>query len=116
VKRGHFDVVRLLIKHGGDTGLKNIKGETPIDVANKFKPRRLRHEMQALISKCIEGSSGNILQYTQSFLYWLSIVIVVDFVKPPVISTAEVLRLNRLAGLCKAWGAIKYAHPSLQYV
>ncbi|MFN3920741.1 MAG: ankyrin repeat domain-containing protein [Methylohalobius sp.] len=35
-RNGHIDIVRLLLKNGADSHLKNIRGKTATDVADEW--------------------------------------------------------------------------------
>ena len=42
---GHVDGMRLLLEHGANPNLQNVRGETPVDVAARMAPHGGREEL-----------------------------------------------------------------------
>jgi len=104
-----FDCVDLLIKKGASLELKNNKGQTPMEIVARLKPKS-RSKMEQFIFGCIDkyrgGASSAVISSPKTVPG-----------SPKALSNAERadLKNRRLAVLCKLWGVVKFMHPYLTY-
>ena len=70
--RGQVDTVRLLLKSGADSSLKNYHNDTPVMVAKNKKVSERMTEKEIMHNKTeLAEMSANVLHFVCFFFLWL---------------------------------------------